>query len=283
MLLTGKRCTCLTEEDEVEGSVPTEHQSSRRELLSLRANPQRLRKIFGKSAARAWEVSIVFLAMCFAWCSYFSTKWMIAGVGVFTHVSCFLAISHALFLSVACFLWIWIVDKIDDFTRERRSGEELTTGLELMIRAIGILVGFAWEQSFDIAVGTIAESTPHKSWAKFALAVFSVGIVAPAWRLYLAPMVLDGWRFGFVAHYVVEKARELTISKNELRAAEFVAEYRKLLHQLQTVHHTQGKEPHIDVTTAVFDQGLDQLCLASTSQQFRSCSWQTAQLRSWEA
>jgi len=259
MLLIGRKYSLLEEEEEERSeSGDVFHPTSTRALLDLRVDARRVHHVFGRSFRRGWEVSILFFSMCFAWCLFFSSRWMLGGSGMFTHLSCGLNITHAMFLTVACFVWIWLMDKVNDCYRHHHHAEVLSKGFEVMIRAMGILIGFAWEQSFDTAVGAIAEHVPHeKGRMKVLLSICCVGIVAPAWRLYLAPMVLEGWQFGFVAHHVVEKAKELTDVKHEPRAAEFIGPYRKMLHQLQCIHHSE--EPHIDQTAAVFDAGLAQL------------------------
>merc|ERR1711881_160960 len=62
MLVLGNRYSIFEEEDEEEVATAR----SRRELLTLRANSQMIREVFGQSASRGWETGIVFLSMCFA-------------------------------------------------------------------------------------------------------------------------------------------------------------------------------------------------------------------------
>merc|ERR1719498_1579231 len=81
-------------------------------------------------------------------------------------------------------------------------------------------------------------------------------------------MVLDGWRFGFVVLQTCANAKEHTReSRGDPRTHEFIREYRKMLHALQTIHHTE--EIHLDVAAAVFDQGLDQAARVAVP------AWQT--------
>merc|ERR1712187_850781 len=73
--------------------------------------------------------------------------------------------------------------------------------IEQVIMSNGLLVGFAWEQSFDKAIEAISSNMPHEAqhWTKLALAIFCVVVIVPAWRWYLLPMeILDGYKFGFV-------------------------------------------------------------------------------------
>jgi len=61
----------------------------------------------------------------------------------------------------------------------------------LVESCLGILVGFSWEQSFDVAVESISlEGEQHnvpKQWTRLVLSFVLVSIVLPAWYLYILP------------------------------------------------------------------------------------------------
>jgi len=222
-----------------------------RELLT--SLPTICRRIAAKHVVHVWETACTSTSMTFAWCCFFASRRLLANIGIFQDQgACILSMILAALLSVACIVWVWLINK---FLRVHATGAHLSRGLQLMVKAIGILIGFSWEQCFDEAVAAVGEATSQPRVVKVLLALGAVGIVAPAWRLYIAPMVaLDGWRFGFISRHVVEKARALTARHGEARP-EFIREYRKLLHELQTLHHGPDM-PDIDATAKVFDEGL---------------------------
>jgi len=273
LLILGRRCNLLEETESEEADEEEDNESMsvpaiQSDLLSHEGEVSRERTrtsrllrlgthIIGTSASRTLEVAITLFSMMFAWCAFFASKWMVVGSGLFKQATCGLTICHALLISVAAFLCIFVMDKIDDCKREEGHGDLLKKEIEVMIKAFGILVGFSWEQSFDIAVGAVAHHTSqHPIVTKSVLAFGSVLVVYPAWRLYIAPMVHGGWQFGFVAHHVVEKARELTLQNSSSRAEKFAKDYKKMLHHLQTVHHQT--EVDLEVTSRVFDEGMQQ-------------------------
>jgi len=78
--------------------------------------------------------------------------------------------------------------------------------LKKVIRALGILVGFGWEQCFDEAVESLSKVMPAPHIAKFGLALFCIVIIVPAWKWYVLPMSEQaGWKFGFVVDHQDDK------------------------------------------------------------------------------
>jgi len=131
-----------------------------------------------------------------------STRWLVANLSLVDLSSNKLpdmemvAISTALALSFASFIAIFMLDYVHD-----RAGEERVVGQALLksIETIGVLVGFAWEQCFDSSIHSIASASTSPHIVRFVLALFSLFLVAPAWKIYLLPMAYhNGWKFGFV-------------------------------------------------------------------------------------
>eukprot|EP00931_Biecheleriopsis_adriatica_P078767 TRINITY_DN52184_c0_g1_i1.p1 TRINITY_DN52184_c0_g1~~TRINITY_DN52184_c0_g1_i1.p1 ORF type:complete len:549 (+),score=94.90 TRINITY_DN52184_c0_g1_i1:28-1674(+) len=62
-------------------------------------------------------------------------------------------------------------------------------GSMTLIKAMAILVGFSWEQAFDLSVNqTCAQFTYiSTAWAELLFAALMVAMVLPAWRLYILP------------------------------------------------------------------------------------------------
>jgi len=144
-------------------------------------------------------------AMSFAWSTFYGFRWLIAWTGrsLFKGDATLLCVILALVLSVGAFAAIWVMDKIADADW---TGEITDDTIREVIRVLGIMIGFAWEQCFNTAETALAQSLPYPLFSKLSLAGFSVAILIPAWRFHLLPMVLDnGWRFGFPVEEVSEE------------------------------------------------------------------------------
>lgn len=164
---------------------------------------------------RLFSGTLVTVSMGFAWCIFFSTRWWLGSYPYLLADPMLLAVVVALFLSFASFSWILVLDKIAD---AEWTGEKADEIIIQIIAAIGILVGFAWEQCFDAAVDALASVSPAGALAtKCVLTTFCVVIIVPAWRWWMLPMVIEnGWQFGFVVtHAKLEMAFELLTEEYE--------------------------------------------------------------------
>jgi len=213
------------------------------------------------SAERNFGMTTAVVSMSMAWCVFFSVRWYLNTYIVFMSDPMLLNICLALLLSLSCFSVIFVLDKIAD---AEWTGDAADDAIRQIIGGIGILVGFAWEQCFDVAVASMASVSPDPHLAKAVLAVFCVGIIVPAWRWYLLPMVVQGgWKCGFVPkakvvqealhHYKdeetkhVEKAVELGL-KDESHVKELDEKVGKLEHKLNKLTKLQAE--HKKVKTA---------------------------------
>lgn len=86
------------------------------------------------------------------------------------------------------------IDNLHRTVSSRKHGRELQHRLvmqaaQTLIKAQAILVGFSWEQAFDSSVGKTCEriTVVAPAWAELAFAAVMVGMVLPAWRLYILP------------------------------------------------------------------------------------------------
>jgi hypothetical protein len=84
--------------------------------------------------------------------------------------------------------------------------EKVDKGIRQIMVAIGLAIGFAWEQCFDKSVDAIAEESKalhnkffiNPSTTKLFLAMFCSALLVPAWRLYVLPYMKEkGWRYGW--------------------------------------------------------------------------------------
>merc|ERR1719379_244454 len=136
--------------------------------------------------------------MAFAWAFFYGFRWMIGrmGASAFHGDDTMLCVVLALVLSALCIASIFALDHLAD---AEWTGDEVDDAIREIIRVMGILIGFSWEQTFDAAEGALAAVLPCPHLAKLGFACFSVVILIPAWRFHLLPMVVShGYKFGFI-------------------------------------------------------------------------------------
>merc|ERR1712137_424895 len=168
---------------------------------------------------RGQEIMVLTAGMGFAWGVFFSTRWFVANLKFVVLSSKttpdmeMVAIITALALSFGSFVAVFLLDCVYD-----RVGEESAVGraANKTIETIGVLIGFAWEQCFDNSIHSISVASGSPHVVKFILAFLSVGLVAPAWKLYLLPMAYqEGWNFGFCpTEKKLEDAKAFYVAKH---------------------------------------------------------------------
>lgn len=97
----------------------------------------------------------------------------------------------AILISFIAFFVIWCFDKVED---SKLFGEEVDKIIETIIAALSILMGFGWEQSFDVAVDVISEKVDKyipKAFARLIMSFSLWALVFPAWKRYIVPTELD--------------------------------------------------------------------------------------------
>lgn len=137
---------------------------------------------------RALRIAQNFCSMGFAWCLFYGAKWGLSAAG-FTQEETLLRVCLAMFLSLLSFAIIFVLDKIADMDATGAAADE---AIRTIIEALGILVGFSWEQSFDVAVDSITQqiTVMPASVTKLLMSLCLVAIVLPAWRIYILQSVL---------------------------------------------------------------------------------------------
>jgi len=142
---------------------------------------------------RSTEVWNGFFMFGNAWCFFYGVKWALASSG-FTSENALLSVVLALLLSALSFMFIFILDKVVDNQLLGEDSEVADAGVEKLITALGVLVGFSWEQSFDVAVSVVSASSKDylpPAVSKLLMSVLLVAIVFPAWRLYILKTLHD--------------------------------------------------------------------------------------------
>ncbi|CAK8992971.1 Hypothetical protein SCF082_LOCUS3299 [Durusdinium trenchii] len=139
--------------------------------------------------ARLIDILNNYLTFGLSWCLFYGVRWRICATH-FTHENALLMVAIALFLSGVSFLFIFVLDKVEDNHLFGEDSEIAEGATEKMITGLGILIGFSWEQSFDTAVDVVAEGLRHDcppTISKMLMSICLVVIVFPAWRIYILP------------------------------------------------------------------------------------------------
>lgn len=123
----------------------------------------------------------------------------LAGWTPFEDASEMLSVVLALFLSLTCMAGLLILVHV----KRSKHSERFDRALRALMATCALLIGFAWEQSFDTSVDALADQTkdsafrvvnPHS--AKLALSVFCASLLIPAWKWHMLPyIVAEGWKF----------------------------------------------------------------------------------------
>lgn len=169
-------------------------------LHIIRTMPQFRGYVDGIVPPRQKEQFKVIAGMIFAWCFFFGMQWVVTillassgatGEGLETTQG----VCLACIITVVCYVSIFGLDKIADADW---TDEDVDASIRQLIDALGILIGFAWEKSFDAAVVGIS-SRVHALPAcvtKLLLSILICGTVIPAWRWYILPKLLKLGVFG---------------------------------------------------------------------------------------
>merc|ERR1719311_1701762 len=132
-----------------------------------------------------------------AWSFFYSSKWALASLPGWMGDTTLLALVLAVSVSVVAFFFIFILDKLADADWTPESVDKMIVEI---IGALGIQVGFAWEQTFDASVAALASHTGSPVLMKLVLGMICAFFIVPAWKNYMLPMIIEeGWRYGFIA------------------------------------------------------------------------------------
>lgn len=144
-----------------------------------------------KRVARLADILNVYFVFGNAWCFFYASKWLVGSMQVLATLEeeSLVMVVLAMFLSAVSFTVIYFLDKMND-VHLFGEGKQADDAIEQVIMALGILVGFSWEQSFDVAVSTVSRSGDEEASPaiiKLVLSFMLVAVVFPAWRWYILP------------------------------------------------------------------------------------------------
>eukprot|EP00931_Biecheleriopsis_adriatica_P106051 TRINITY_DN80562_c0_g1_i1.p1 TRINITY_DN80562_c0_g1~~TRINITY_DN80562_c0_g1_i1.p1 ORF type:complete len:572 (+),score=171.53 TRINITY_DN80562_c0_g1_i1:140-1717(+) len=150
----------------------------------------------------------------FCWSMMFAVDAFLASHGLGgIEYGCLGEVITACILTICAFCVIYLLDKQADMMEEeqqRMAHESFTRSLSWAekkalhkrqgvairstVMALGVLIGFAWEKCFDVAVDATAEKEAKilpAAFTKMVLAFLLATIVIPAWRWYILPVVQE--------------------------------------------------------------------------------------------
>eukprot|EP00928_Gymnodinium_smaydae_P046843 TRINITY_DN31225_c0_g1_i1.p1 TRINITY_DN31225_c0_g1~~TRINITY_DN31225_c0_g1_i1.p1 ORF type:complete len:591 (+),score=144.40 TRINITY_DN31225_c0_g1_i1:182-1774(+) len=192
------------EREEEEKKKEKEEGSLKENLLEETEEAKSVKEIL---VDRLVETGICFLNIGFAWCFIYATQWFLAALGWTGDDREFLGLFLAVVISMVAFAFIYFCDLLADQTWTGKTTDKI---LRHMIEAYSVMLGFSWEQSFDLAVAAVGEHASHPTLVKSVLSIMTVIIVVPAWVHYIAPMQVSlGYRFLVLPQEVISRAKML--------------------------------------------------------------------------
>eukprot|EP00443_Scrippsiella_acuminata_P044143 CAMPEP_0115220020 /NCGR_PEP_ID=MMETSP0270-20121206/27229_1 /TAXON_ID=71861 /ORGANISM="Scrippsiella trochoidea, Strain CCMP3099" /LENGTH=605 /DNA_ID=CAMNT_0002634057 /DNA_START=28 /DNA_END=1845 /DNA_ORIENTATION=+ len=201
---------------------------------------------------RSWEVTMLAWSMSFAWCCFFSAKMTLARVGILQDLM-ILSVVLTLTISLVSFSCIRLLDLLAD---AEWTGARVDHTIFQIIRAIGLIVGFAWEQTFDQAVESLSSALAWPHMGKFLLAVFCVLVIVPAWYKYILPFAITNqWEFGFIVHDLDSEVEQERLQK----VVEHVKEKKAAKDKKREKKQDEGSHPpHVQsrLTSAVLEMDM---------------------------
>mmetsp|Transcript_10427 Transcript_10427/g.19147 ORF Transcript_10427/g.19147 Transcript_10427/m.19147 type:complete len:580 (+) Transcript_10427:74-1813(+) len=137
-----------------------------------------------------------FCNMCVSWATLLNVQLFLLWVDCFETGSINSAVAVAFMISYAAFIFIWVLDKVDDWMKDRNIQADWMNNI---ITAMGLAVGFAWEQSFDTATDDLSVRLMNVlgipkgdiSLINLGFSLLLCAIVLPAFRFYILPSVAE--------------------------------------------------------------------------------------------
>lgn len=132
--------------------------------------------------------------MTFSWAIFYSMDWYLAKNSFHHQEGMMKSVVLALSVTMVALVMIFALILAEESSY---SSEKVDGIIRAIINAIGILIGFAWEKAFDVAVVDLSESEEVPFFGsidppitKLLLGIVLVGVVAPSWYRHIYPTIL---------------------------------------------------------------------------------------------
>jgi len=128
--------------------------------------------------------------MTFSWCIFFGMDWGMVANFFHNNGGMIKVVSIAIVVTMVAMAMIFVLERVAGMSSSMQSV------VRALVNSIGILIGFAWEKAFDVAVAEVAETANFLSfisppWIKMLLAIGLAGMVVPAWKRHILPTILQ--------------------------------------------------------------------------------------------
>lgn len=167
-----------------------------------------------KDTDRFEEVTSSVFAMVFVMAFFYATQWLVIVSGIWKRLQAsnidevdeaLVGMILAMLVSLVGFFGIWALDKFADADSASKASKKASRKL---IGAVGILIGFAWEQSFDGTMHSVTSVMSMGVWGQVGVTAGVIIVIVPAWVRFVIPMTEEhGYRYGFVARRLAAKAK----------------------------------------------------------------------------
>eukprot|EP00429_Kryptoperidinium_foliaceum_P003363 CAMPEP_0176026936 /NCGR_PEP_ID=MMETSP0120_2-20121206/13204_1 /TAXON_ID=160619 /ORGANISM="Kryptoperidinium foliaceum, Strain CCMP 1326" /LENGTH=502 /DNA_ID=CAMNT_0017360141 /DNA_START=35 /DNA_END=1543 /DNA_ORIENTATION=- len=119
---------------------------------------------------------------CFAWCLIFWIEWQVYVVDQRDSLRIIDLLVQALLAVIMCVALTLVLDKIADFAGQG------AMGMRRLIFSIGLLAGFSWERTFDLAIDQYSthHGGPDTIWRHLVRLALAAAVL-PAWSWYILP------------------------------------------------------------------------------------------------
>lgn len=169
------------------------------EPKAIKQRPSEEQEVW-KVLKRLFEGVYFAVCMAFSWTFFYGTQMIFAGMSAFEGRVEILSVTIALVLSLVCMTGLIPLDMLAD---SDCTGPKCDAAIRSVMSAMGLLIGFSWEQTFDESVWAISMKTEgsdipfiNSHSTKFLLSVFCAVLLVPAWKMYMLPyIVAEGWLY----------------------------------------------------------------------------------------
>eukprot|EP00930_Biecheleria_cincta_P087869 TRINITY_DN7710_c0_g1_i2.p1 TRINITY_DN7710_c0_g1~~TRINITY_DN7710_c0_g1_i2.p1 ORF type:complete len:695 (+),score=117.59 TRINITY_DN7710_c0_g1_i2:61-2145(+) len=138
-------------------------------------------------------------SMAFAWCILWGLDWLVCDIDWFRlHKETPEFMEGKILLALICSSFalgvIFVLDKVQDnvarLTGNAISYKDVQHFIQEIVDAIGMVVGFAWEHSFNASVAALASETTNPVTMKLIFTCAVAVAIVPAWRRYILAKTL---------------------------------------------------------------------------------------------